>query len=83
MNNTDKPFVDEKLSPTPLKWNDIKKKSVILPSFSWEEINSYIATMCEKYKQKCEEAGNPEVKSDRFNSIKIHLQQVENETIDQ
>ena len=77
VNNTDKPFVDEKLSPTPLKWNDIKKKSVILPSFSWELVNAYIATMCEKNKQKCEEAGNPEVKSERFNSIKTHLNNLE------
>lgn len=82
VNDTDKPFVDEKLSPIPLKWKDIKKKSVILPSFSWEEINAYIAAMCVKYKQKCEEAGNPEVKSERFNSIKTHLESIESESTD-
>ena len=62
-------FVDPELAPVPLKWNDVKKHAFIVPSFTWERINTFISQMCEKEKKKCKEAGRPDLKTVKVKQV--------------
>lgn len=77
VNNTDKLFFDEILSPTPLKWKDIKKYSIYVPSFSWAKIEAMVLKLCKKQKQDCEAHGNPDQKIKRFEQVIQHYRVME------
>lgn len=63
-------FQDKLLSETPLKWNEIKKYSIYVPSFSWAKIEAMILKLCKVQKQDCESAGNPDEKVERFHQFR-------------
>lgn len=69
VDNGENLFTDEKYAPIPMKWNEVKKKAFIIPSFTWEEINTFISQICEKEKKKCRENGNPLIKIQNLNKV--------------
>jgi hypothetical protein len=77
VNDTDKLFFDKSLMKEPQTFSQIVKKSLIIPTFSYEKINTYISDMCFKYKQKCTDANSPETKIPKVNKVqKIYGQDI-------
>jgi hypothetical protein len=56
VNNSDKPFFDKKFMKTPMTLDQIEEASLIVPTFSFEAINTYISQLCFKFKKQCSEA---------------------------
>lgn len=62
-------FYDANFVEKPKKWSEIKVKSLTVPSFSWEPLNTFISQVCEKEGKKCKENGNPMIKIQRLKKV--------------
>lgn len=69
VDNGENKFYDAEFTPVPLKWDEVKKHAFIVPSFTWEQINTFISQICEKEKKKCKEAGRPDLKVEKVKQV--------------
>lgn len=71
INNTDTLYYDPDFVKEPKKWNEIKKGSLYVPSFSWEKINAFISQKCRVAPDQCKANGDIEQKARRLRAVRI------------